>query len=117
MAFLSHYLSKTEEKWGHLEQAVSLVSWALRKARRYTSHSPEIVVRLGDTAEVACIADQHAHMRLQALLVDLSLYKVKWKAGENHWCFSEKVAAGQQLAEEEVISPPVMQHRDLVVKH
>ncbi len=50
VAFLSRYLSKTEEKWGYLDQAVSLTSWALRRAPRYMSLSPEIVVRLGDAA-------------------------------------------------------------------
>ena len=70
-----------------------MVSWALRKARRYTSLVPEVVVKLGDAAEVACIADRQARLRLQALLVDLSLYKVRWEVGENHWRFGDDVAA------------------------
>ncbi len=78
VAFLSRYLSKTESKWGAVEQLVSLVSWGLRKARRYTSVSPKIIVKLGEEAEVACIGDKSAHLRLQALLVDLSLYQVDW---------------------------------------
>jgi ubiquinone biosynthesis protein Coq4 len=57
VAFLSRYLSKTELKWGHLEQAVALVSWGLRKARRYTSLAPEIVIVAEEEAEVACVAD------------------------------------------------------------
>ncbi len=78
VAFLSRYLSKTEGKWGEVEQLVSLVSWGLRKARRYTSVSPRITVKLGEEAEVACVVDKSAHLRLQALLVDLSLYRVDW---------------------------------------
>ncbi len=57
VAFLSRYLTKTEEKWGELEQLASLVSWGLRKARRYTSLCPEVVVRVPGEAEVACILD------------------------------------------------------------
>ncbi len=116
MAFLSRHLTKTELKWGHLEQMVALVSWGLRKARRYTSLCPEVVVRVGDEAEVACIADSAAHLRLRALLVDLSLYKVKWEAGPNHWQLGEEVAARQKLAEDDKIAPPVMEHADIIVK-
>lgn len=64
VAFLSRYMTKTELKWGELEQLIALVSWGLRKARRYTSTVPEVVVKLGDAAEVACVADRGAHLRL-----------------------------------------------------
>lgn len=64
VAFLSRPLTKTECKWGRLEQQIALVSWALRKARRYTSLAPGIEVVLGEEAEVACILDKGAHMRL-----------------------------------------------------
>ena len=64
VAFLSRPLSKTESKWGGLEQQIVLVSWSLRKARRYTSLAPGIEVVLGEEAEVACILDKGAHMRL-----------------------------------------------------
>lgn len=93
VAFLSRYLTKTEQKWGRLEQQVAVLAWGLRKARRYTSLAPEIVVRVEEAAEVACIEDRQCHLRLQALLVDLSLYKVTWEAAGNPWRFGEQVAA------------------------
>ena len=46
VACLSRQLSKSEMKWGALEQQVALVSWALRKARRYSCSVPEVVVKL-----------------------------------------------------------------------
>ena len=75
---MSRYLTKSEGKWAELEQVVALVSWGLRKARRYTSVVPKVVVKLGEEAEVACVVDKSAHLRLQALLVDLTLYHVEW---------------------------------------
>lgn len=118
VAFLSRYLTKTEQKWGELEQLVSVLSWGLRKARRYTSLCPQIVVRVGDAAEVACISDRQCHLRLQALLVDLSLYKVTWEAAGNPWCLGEEVAA-QQLPtsdDQEELTAPVMVHQEVSVK-
>jgi hypothetical protein len=85
VAFLSRYLTKTELKWGALEQQVALISWGLRKASRYSAMTPEVVVKLVDEAEIVCLGDKEAHMRLRALLIDLSLYKVRWEAGENPW--------------------------------
>ena len=64
VAFLSRPLSKTEGKWSRLEQQIALVSWALRKAHRYTCLAPGLEVVLGKEAEVACILDKVAHMRL-----------------------------------------------------
>ena len=95
---------------------VALVSWGLRKARRYTSLCPEVVVKVGEEAKVACVADTAAHLRLRALLVDLSLYKVRWEAGPNQWQLGEEVAAREQLASDEKIAPPVMEHADVIVK-
>ncbi len=60
--------------------------------------------------------DQAAHLRLRALLVDLALYKVRWEAGGNPWQLGEEVAARGEVAAEDVVLPPIMQHADVVVK-
>ena len=44
VAFISRYLTKTEEKWGDIEKTVSLASWALRKLRRYSTYAERIIV-------------------------------------------------------------------------
>ena len=95
---------------------VSLVSWGLKKARKYTSLSPEIVVLLEGEAEVACVGDKASHLRLQALLVDLSLYKVKWSCAPNLWRFGDEVAAREAVAADDVVEPPTMEHVEVVVK-
>ncbi len=116
VAFLSRYLTATEQKWGELEQVVSLVSWGLRKARRYTTLTPHVCVKLPQAADVACVLDQGAHLRLQALLVDLTLYRVKWEIGRNKWRWGEEVAAGQVLHEEDQVDVPIMKHKHVVIK-
>jgi hypothetical protein len=116
VAFLSRYMTKTEQSWGALEQQVALTSWGLRKARRYTSLAPHITVKVGDEAEVACIADREAHLRLRALLIDLSLYRVRWEAGDNPWQLGMEVAARDQLEPDDIISPPHMDHADIIIK-
>ena len=85
VAFLSRYLTKTEQGWGWLEQAISLTSWGLRKVRRYSSTAPHVIVRLEEEADIACVLDRDAHLRLRALIVDLSLYKVRWEVKQNKW--------------------------------
>ena len=42
VAFLSRYLTATECKWSHLETVAALVSWGVRKLRRYTSTASKI---------------------------------------------------------------------------
>ncbi len=64
MAFMSRYLTKSEARWAQLEQLVALVSWGLRRARRYTSVVPKVVVKMGEEADVACVVDKSAHLRL-----------------------------------------------------
>jgi hypothetical protein len=44
VSFLSRYLTRTELNWGEIERTVSLVSWALRKLRRYSTYAEQITV-------------------------------------------------------------------------
>lgn len=117
VAFMSRHLTKTEGKWGELEQNVALVSWGLRKARRYTSVAPKITVRLAEEADVACVVDKFAHLKLQALLVDLTLYHVEWSVGRNDWAIGGDVAAAQPpLNDDEEVTAPVMKHAEVEVR-
>ena len=85
MAFISRNLTKTELRWGELEQIISLVSWALRKFRRYSTTATKIVVIVDSEEDVHVILDKGAHLRLRALMVDLTLYNCVWVAGGNDW--------------------------------
>ena len=44
-----------------------------------------MIVRLEEEADIACVLDRDAHLRLRALIVDLSLYKVRWEVKQNKW--------------------------------
>ena len=50
VAFLSRRQTATERKWSQLEQLISLVSWGIRRLRRYTTTSPQITVILPEEA-------------------------------------------------------------------
>lgn len=91
VAFLSRPLSITERKWGEFEQLVSVVSWGLRKLKRYTMFSPKITIQVEHDEEALLVLDRDAHMRLRALLIDLTLYRCQWKAGVNQWKFGAEV--------------------------
>lgn len=119
MAFLSRTLTATEQKWAALEQWVALVSWALRKARRFTTTAPRCTVYLPTPEEVAVILDKSAHLRLRALAVDLTLYKVEWAAGRNVWTLGEDLVQLQEtdvpLTTEKLVVP-AMQHAPVQLK-
>jgi hypothetical protein len=85
VAFLSRYLTKTEAKWSPLEQTVSLLSWGLRKLRRYSTYARRIYVVVPWDESVAILLDKQHHIRLRALLIELHMYRVEWLVGENRW--------------------------------
>ena len=121
VAFLSRHLSKSELKWGRLEQQVSLVSWGLRKVRRYSSSCPEVVVRLEQEEEVCVVLDSSAHMRLRALMVDLTLYRCRWEAAWNPWKLGEGVIehpsqTSTHSADVEPLAVPQMIHADVKLR-
>jgi RNase H-like domain found in reverse transcriptase len=85
VSFLSRYLTKTELKWGEIERTVSLVSWALRKLRRYSTYAQQITVIVPWEETRLVILEKQQHIRLKALLIELGMYRVHWKVGVNKW--------------------------------
>ena len=85
MSFLFRYLTKTEKKWGEIERTVSLVSWALRKLRRYSTYAEQITIIVPWEETLLVILEKQQHIRLKALLIELGMYKVKWEVGANKW--------------------------------
>jgi hypothetical protein len=119
VAFLSRYLTKTEMKWSSLEQTVSLVSWALRQTRRYTTYAQKIRVIVECEEEVAVILDRNQHIRLRALLVELSLYKVEWVCEYNRWAFGEgliEAVSDPGGCTVSTLPTPVMKHKEVQLK-
>lgn len=118
MAFLSRYLTKTEQKWSLLEQAVSLVSWGLWKLRRYSTYAESIHVLVPWDEQVMIVLDKDHHVRLRALIVELGMYKVKWKVGPNRWqlggaLFQKSCNPCSEMQNEEI---PRMEHHAQVLK-
>ena len=61
MSFLSRYLTKTEKKWGEIERTVSLVSWALRKLRRYSTYAEQITIIVPWEETLLVILEKQQH--------------------------------------------------------
>lgn len=113
---MSRSLTKTEQKWGQLEQQISLVSWSLRKVRRYSSTAPKIVVFVEEPEEVMVVLDKESHLRLRALMVDLQLYRCEWKAGYNPWKLGQELVEYPDSSDTSAETtappcPPVMEHK------
>jgi RNase H-like domain found in reverse transcriptase len=118
VAFLSRYLTKTELKWSQLEQMVSLLSWGLRKLRRYSTYAKKIKVVVPWDESVAVLLDRQHHIRLRALMIELHMYKVEWIVGENRWelggpLFKSCCAPDVEILEGEI---PYMTHQTTKLK-
>lgn len=85
VAFLFRRMTATELKWSALERMVAIVSWGVRKLRRYTTTASSIEVVTEREEEVAVLLDTAQHLRLRAFLLELQMYKVKWIARGNPW--------------------------------
>ena len=72
--------------------------------------------------EEACVVlDGAAHLRLRALLVDLTLYRCRWEAGFNPWKLGAEVVehpsqAATRPDDVEPIAVPQMLHAEVKVK-
>ena len=60
------HLTVTERKYGLLTRLVTLVVWALRRLRRYTTFARDIQVVMPTQADTVVVADPAAHMCLRA---------------------------------------------------
>ena len=60
------HLTITERKYGLRTRLVTLVVWALRCLRRYTTFARNIEVVVPTQADTVVVADPAAHMRLRA---------------------------------------------------
>ena len=63
---MAWHLTVTERKYGLLTRLVTLVVWALRRLRRYTTFARDIQVVVPTQADTVVVADPAAHMHLRA---------------------------------------------------
>ena len=71
MDFPSRYLTATEGKLGELTCLASIVSWAVRRMRRYTTFASNTRVVLPSAADCAAVLDVECNLRLRGAIVDL----------------------------------------------
>ena len=71
MAIIGRRTTPTEEKMGKLEGQATIVSWAMRKLRRYVTYAPKVEVCVAEPAHVVVVKDAAVHLRVKALLLDL----------------------------------------------
>ena len=63
------------------ERTVAVVAWVMYTLRRYVAFAPQTTVVILDEVQLHVITCKECHMRIQALLVDLAMYRVVWKKG------------------------------------
>ena len=64
--FVVRHLTVTERKYGLLTRLVTLVVWALRHLRHYTTFARNIQVVVPTQADTVVVPDPATHMRLRA---------------------------------------------------
>ena len=64
---------------------VQIVHWALYKLCRYTTFAAQVQVMLHTEAEIAWVLMRNCNLKLQALMVDLSAYRLEWIVAKNPW--------------------------------
>jgi hypothetical protein len=119
VAFLSRYMTATELKWTQLERTVAIVSWGVRKLRRYTTTASSIEVAVDGEEEVAVLLERAQHLRLKAFLLELQMYKVRWVAKSPVWQLGKGVVdLPVELGEagEQPMDPPQMLHKAVQLK-
>ena len=62
---------------------MALVSWAVKRLRRYTTFASSIKVVV--STDVVVVSDPASHMRLRSHVVDLQQYAIRWVEGDNPW--------------------------------
>ena len=68
---MARHLTVTERKYGLLTRLVTLVVWALRRLRRYTTFAHDIQVVVPTQADTVAVTDPATHMHLCAQIVDM----------------------------------------------
>ena len=63
------------------ERIVAVVAWAMHTLRRYVAFAPETTMVIPDKVQLYVVTCKECHMRIQALLIKLAMYRVVWKQG------------------------------------
>jgi hypothetical protein len=75
---VSRSLTAYEKKRTLLEQKLFIAGWALYRCRRFTTTAPSILLHVPEPEAIMVLSNRTHHLRLEALLVDLRCYQVKF---------------------------------------
>ena len=68
-----------------MEQFVGVVAWAARKLKRFTTTAQQVIVVCPEEEWPLLVTSEEIHLKVRALIVELTLYNCKWVAGDNPW--------------------------------
>ena len=78
-------VTPAEQKMGQLKRKSVHVAWAVRQLKRYTAHAKKLKVVLPEPEIVLVVNHPDHHQRLAAILIELSMYNIKWAQGVDDW--------------------------------
>ena len=85
VAFVSRYLTNPESRSSHILATVGVVHWSITRCKRFLSFASRLEVVVPSSSYVLAVRGVPEHLRLQALLVDMSTYNPSWVVGSNQW--------------------------------
>lgn len=74
-------MTVSEGKLGYLGRIVGLAAWAVRQLRRYTAFVPYTEVVVSDAAVVLVVSNPVLHEDLAAWVLEMGMYRVRWRVG------------------------------------
>ncbi len=99
VAIVSRRCTPAEEKMGAMERKLVHVAWAVCQLRRYTAFAQLVQVVLPDPESVLVASSREHHQKLAAILVELSMYPIKWVAGSDAWNLADAFLDPEQLVD------------------
>ena len=85
VAFVSRYLTNPESRSSHILATVGVVHWLITHCKRFLSFASRLEVVVPSASYVLAVRGIPEHLRLQALLVNISVYNPRWVVGDNRW--------------------------------
>ena len=89
VAIISRKLTQGEQRMTPTEIILSCATYAMRKLRRYTEHSPGVRIVTPIEGVERLVRDGEVHARIKAYAIDLSMYRVTWATGRSVWSLQE----------------------------
>ena len=114
-----HELTLSEMKnYTQLEQGLSILHWGMAKASCYTATCQDLTCYLHSSDQLTLIRSNQARLRLQAVVLNLQMYGVKWTVADKKVGFDGELAKALRA---DAIVPdaqsrvPHVEHKDVTL--